>query len=267
MTQRSTTVRNDSRLPHGAIFRGEKLEASGVAALVAALEVRDLLSRDERDAIYQLNWRFRDFARGAEIIRDRSRPTESCLVSAGYAVRAGYLRSGQRQLTSVLVPGDFVDLHGLLLRVMDHSVLALTDCRMAFVDHAALRRLSGDFPHLWRMLALLLAIDASIQRSWLLSIGRRNPSSHLAHLLCELYARLRIVGRADGDEFEFPVSQADLADLLGLSVVHTNRTLQELRALNLVRWRGRIVQVPDMKALANVAEFDPIYLHLEREPR
>src|SRR5690606_28000017 len=102
VTQRSTTVRNDSRLPHGAIFRGEKLEASGVAALVAALEVRDLVSRDERDAIYQLNWRFRDFARGAEIIRDRSRPTESCLVSAGYAVRAGYLRSGQRQLTSVL---------------------------------------------------------------------------------------------------------------------------------------------------------------------
>ena len=162
---------------------------------------------------------------------------------------------------------DFADLHGLLLKVMDHSVIALTDCRIGFVDHAALRRLSADHPHLWRLFTLLLTIDASIQRTWLVSIGRRNPASHLAHLICETHLRLFSVGRAKPDEFELPIGQADLADLLGLSVVHTNRTLQELRAQNLVRWRGGTVHLPDRKALAALAEFDPIYLHLDPERR
>jgi CRP-like cAMP-binding protein len=235
--------------------------------LIAALEARDQLSDEEKQALERLPWRFKDYTRGSEIIRDRSHPTESCLVTEGFAVRAGYLRSGQRQLTAVQVPGDFADLHGLLLRIMDHSVIALTDCRVSFVDHAALRRLSNEHPHLWRVLMLMVAIDGSIQRSWLVSIGRRNPVSHLAHLICEIHLRLLAVGRAQPDEFEFPIGQADLADLLGLSVVHTNRTLQELRAQNLVRWRGGIVQVPDRKALATLAEFDPIYLHLESERR
>jgi CRP-like cAMP-binding protein len=243
------------------------VEGSGIAALITALEARDQLAEDEKQALESLPWRFKDYARGSEMIRDRSRPAESCLIVDGFAVRAGYLRSGQRQLTAVEVPGDFADLHGLLLKVMDHSVIALTDCRVGFVDHAALRRLSGDWPHLWRLFTLLLVIDASIQRSWLVSMGRRNPVSHLAHLICEIHQRLLAVGHAGQHEFEFPIGQADLADLLGLSVVHTNRTLQELRAQNLVQWRGGIVQVPDLKALAALAEFDPIYLHLERERR
>jgi CRP-like cAMP-binding protein len=243
------------------------LEDSGISSLIASLENRDHLSAEEKAALEALNWRFRDFPRGTEIIRDRSRPAESCLIVQGYGVRAGYLRSGQRQLTALLVPGDFADLHGLLLKVMDHSVIALTDCRIGFVDHAALRRLSADHPHLWRLFTLLLTIDASIQRTWLVSIGRRNPASHLAHLICETHLRLLSVGRALPDAFDLPIGQADLADLLGLSVVHTNRTLQELRAQNLVRWRGGTVQLPDRKALAALAEFDPIYLHLGPERR
>lgn len=265
MERSNTRLRTDSRFPPGPMDGGSRLHDSGIATLLASLENRDQLSGEEREALERLNWRFRDFSRGTEIIRDRSRPAESCLIVSGFGVRAGYLRSGQRQLTAVLVPGDFADLHGLMLKVMDHSVIALTDCRVAFVDHASLRRLSSDFPHLWRLLTLLLVIDGSIQRSWLVSIGRRNPVSHLAHLICELHMRLFAVGFATPDQFEFPIGQADLADLLGLSVVHTNRTLQELRSLNLVKWRGGIVQLPDPKALAALAEFDPIYLHLDRE--
>lgn len=243
------------------------MEDSGISSLIASLENRDRLSAEEKAALEALNWRFRDFPRGTEIIRDRSRPAESCLIVQGFAVRAGYLRSGQRQLTALLVPGDFADLHGLLLKVMDHSVIALTDCRIGFVDHAALRRLSADHPHLWRLFTLLLTIDASIQRTWLVSIGRRNPASHLAHLICETHLRLFSVGRARPDEFELPIGQADLADLLGLSVVHTNRTVQDLRATGMVAWAQNVVSIEAFGALARTVGFDPAYLNLSPEPR
>jgi CRP-like cAMP-binding protein len=150
---------------------------------------------------------------------------------------------------------------------MDHSVIALTDCRVAFVEHGDLHRLASEQPHLWRMLSMLVAIDSAIQRNWLVSLGRRNPLSHLAHLICELYLRLEVVGAASTHRFEFRIGQADLADLLGLSVVHTNRTMQELRSLKLMTWRNGMITILDWNALANLAEFDPVYLNLFQEPR
>lgn len=256
----------DSRHSGGRQDGGVGLAESTIAALLASLERRDTISAEEREALCKLGWRFKEYARGSEIIHDRSRPFESCLLTEGYAARVGYLRSGRRQLTAIHVPGDFVDLHGALLKVMDHSVVALTDCRVAFVDHGELQKLAGEQPHLWRMFALLLAIDSAVQRSWLVSLGRRNPSSHLAHLVCEIYLRLEIVGKASDSQFEFRVGQAELADMLGLSVVHTNRTLQELRQ-NLLTWRNGVIKILDWNALANLAEFDPTYLNLFREPR
>ena len=257
----------DSQRSVGERNGGAGLAESHIAALVAALERRDHVSAEERSALEKLGWRLKDYARGAEIIRDRSRPFESCLLVDGYASRVGYLRSGRRQLTAIHVGGDFIDLHGLLLRVMDHSVIALTDCRVAFVEHSELQKLAGEQPHLWRLLSLLLANDAAVQRSWLVSLGRRNPISHLAHLICELYLRLEIVGKTKDYELEFPIGQADLADVLGLSVVHTNRTLQDLRAQNLVTWRNGVIRILDWPGLTHLAEFEPTYLSLVREPR
>jgi len=246
---------------------GAVLADSHIAALLASLERRDQISAEEKNALDRMGWRFKDYPRGAEIIHDRSRPFESCLLIDGYGSRVGYLRSGRRQLTAIHVGGDFVDLHGMLLKVMDHSVIALTDCRVAFTEHSELQKLAGEQPHLWRMLSLLLTIDSAVQRSWLVSLGRRNPPSHLAHLICEIYLRLEVVGKAKDNQFEFRIGQADLADLLGLSVVHTNRTLQELRSQNLLTWRNGFIKILDWNALANLAEFDPIYLNLFREPR
>lgn len=212
-------------------------------------------------------WRSRDFARGTEIVADRSRPTESCLLTSGLAARAVLLRNGSRQLTAVHVPGDFVDLHGMLIKKMDHSVLALTDCTTLFAEHGELERLAETHPHLWRMLSLLLAIDSAIQRAWMVGLGRRNPLSHLAHLICEIYLRLKSVAIADNHEFDFRVGQAELADMLGLSVVHTNRTLQELRATNAISWRNGQIRILDWPALSKLGEFDPVYLNLFREAR
>jgi CRP-like cAMP-binding protein len=236
------------------------------APLVAVLRQRDHVSQEEEKTLAGLGWRTRDYTRGSEIVPDRSRPSESCLLVSGLAARAVILRNGSRQITAVHVPGDFVDLHGMLLEVMDHSVAALTDCRVAFVDHTALKKLSAEKPRLWRLLSVTLAVDAAIQRAWMVGLGRRNPLSHLANLFCELYLRLKAIGWVKDDGFEFRVGQADIADMLGLSVVHTNRTLQDLRSSGAITWNNGRVHIHDWDTLAGIAEFDATYLNLTRTP-
>jgi CRP-like cAMP-binding protein len=240
---------------------------AGLSALIATLERRDAVSDREKEALHALPWRMRDFARGAEIVPDRSRPSESCLLTEGMASRSVILLNGTRQLTALHIPGDFVDFHGMLIRVMDHAVVAMAPSRAAFVEHGALRELAGREPHLFRMLSVTLAIDAAIQRAWMVGLGRRNPVSHLAHLLCELYLRMELIGAVSEGSYDFRVGQTELADMLGLSVVHTNRTVQDLRAQKLVSWRNGRVVVHDFAALAKLGEFDPVYLNLFREQR
>ncbi len=248
----------------GGIVREAILESdNAAAALVATLKKRDHLADNEERALRDLGWRVRRFSRGTEIVPDRSRATESCLTTDGFAARAVFLRNGSRQLTAVHVRGDFVDLHGMLLDVMDHSVVALTECTVAFVDHAELRVLSQEHPRLWRLLSALIATDAAIQRAWMIGLGRRNPLGHLAHLFCELFLRLQVSGAITDGGFDFRVGQADIADMLGLSVVHTNRTVQELRLSGAISWNNGRVQIHDWEALASIAEFDPTYLNLQ----
>lgn len=209
----------------------------------------------------------KEYRADAEIIAEGSRPQESCLVLEGFAARAQHLSSGKRQLTAVHIPGDFVDLHGFLLKQMDHGVIALSPCRVAFVPHAALRAVTETNPHLARMFWLSTVVDGAIQRAWITCLGRRSAIQHLAHLICELYLRLEIVGRAENGTFEFPVTQSELGDMLGLSNVHVNRILQDLRATRLIRWRGSTISIDDFEGLKTFAEFDPLYLNLAREPR
>lgn len=144
---------------------------------------------------------------------------------------------------------------------------ALGPCKAAFIDHEALVQLTLDHPHLNRLLWMTTTIDGAIQRAWITCLGRRSPRQHLAHLICEIYLRLEVVGLADDGVFSFPATQEELGDMLGLSTVHVNRTLQDLRSKGLVHWRGNIVTIDDFQRLAASAEFDPTYLHLRREPR
>ncbi len=236
-------------------------------ALFSMLERRDELSVAERKALESLSWRLRSYGDGDEIIPERSEPTESCLLVEGLAARSRQLANGNRQLTAVHVPGDFVDLHGLLLKVMDHAVMALAPCRMAFAPHSEVRRIAAEFPHLGRLLFMTVAIDAAIQRNWIACMGRMDPLRHIAYLVCEVYCRLDVVGQVKDRAFDFPVTQSEVADLVGLSIVHTNRTIQELRASGHVTWQGNQVIVHDWDGLARLADFDPTYLNLVRRPR
>lgn len=236
-------------------------------AFLRGLDRRDSLSDDEIKIIKEMPGRPAAFAAGEEIVVEGSRPRDSCLITSGFAARSQSLRSGERQITAVHVPGDFVDLHSMMLKVMDHSVVALGPCKVAFVPHESIRQVTEESPHLARMFWLSTTVDGAIQRTWITCLGRRSAEQHLAHLICELYVRLEVAGIASDMTFAFPVTQAQLGDVLGLSVVHVNRKLQELRAAGLVEWRDGKVTIKDFDRLAGLSEFDPTYLSLQREAR
>lgn len=236
-------------------------------ALLRYLECRDEVTLAERALIAGLSMRFKSFAKGEELVAEGTRTHESCLVLSGFTGREVLLSDGTRQITAIHVPGDFVDLHALLLKVMDHSVVALTEAYAAYVPHQELVRISVAAPHLSRLFWLSTVVDGAIQRAWIACIGRRKPLHHLAHLLCELSMRLNAVGLAPLHTFEFPITQAQLADVLGMSLVQVNRTLQQLRRTGLVSWKGSTVTIHDFGGLATLSDFDPVYLNLFKEAR
>lgn len=236
-------------------------------ALVTSLSLRDEIDPEEAALLDGLSFRRRQLRKGEELVAQHSRPTESCVVLSGVTAREVLLDDGKRQITALHIPGDFVDLHAFLLKVMDHSVVALTDCEAAYVPHRDLLRVMERSPHLGRLLWLSTVVDGAIQRAWITSAGRRSATAHFGHLICELYLRLEAVGLASEGRFEFPVPQNELADALGFSLVHVNRTLQDLRATGLVSWKGSAVSILDFEGLARMSQFDPTYLNLIRIPR
>lgn len=243
------------------------VEAEGKSALIRMLQHRDVLSAREIELIENLPMRVASFAPGRDIVMQGTRPTESCLVLKGFAGRSQTLREGQTQITALHVAGDFVDLHGYLLKVMDHSVVAIGHCQVGFVSHKEVRAITETTHHLTRLFWLSTLIDGAIQRTWITCIGRRSAEQHMAHLICELYVRLEAAGVARGLVFDFPMTQTQLGDALGLSVVHVNRKLQELRSANLLTWQSGKITILDFEGLATLAEFDPTYLSLRQEPR
>ncbi|MBZ9857515.1 Crp/Fnr family transcriptional regulator [Mesorhizobium sp. CA13] len=238
-----------------------------ISALFKVLERRDDITPGDRAILEDGPWRTRDYEVGDEIVAEHSEPKESCVIVAGITGRTVTFADGRRQITALHIPGDFVDLHAFLLHVMDHNVVALAPARMAFIGHDTLRRITDSHQHLFRVLSTVLAVDAAIQRVWIACLGRRSAGAHLAHLICEMFLRMEVVGMTRGRSFEFPVTQSMLADTIGLSIVHLNRTLMELRRADLITWERKVVTITNWDRLARAAEFDGTYLNLRKEPR
>ena len=165
------------------------------------------------------------------------------------------------------VAGDFADLHSFTLKRLDHDVIALTPCRIAMVPHERLKEITERFPHLTRMFWLMTNIDAAIQREWTVSVGSRPALARMAHLFCELNVRLAVGGLAENDRYDFPLTQVELGECLGLTSVHVNRTLQELRGRGLLSLENRRLAIHDLDELKRVADFDGLYLYVEKRPR
>lgn len=235
--------------------------------LTQQLRWRDTLSVEERAVLDDLVARIRDYDRDEDIAVEGEYPGISKLILSGYAVRYKILTNGRRQIVALHIKGDFVDLHSFPLKKMDHSVAAVTSCRVALVPHDQLRIITERHPHLTRMLWMTTLIDAAIHREWMVGMGRRSAFEQLAHFICEMHCRLRLVSESAGLVFTLPLTQTDLSDTLGLSLVHVNRVVRKLRKEGLVVWRGFEVEILDWDRIREVAGFDPDYMHLESEPR
>lgn len=238
-----------------------------VACLVRKLRVRDQVSDAEADILRDAVARIEDIPLGRTLVVPDQRLEQSMLLVSGFVARYKDLSNGQRQITDIHVAGDFVDLHGFLLKRLEHHIGTLSPIRMAFVPHDRLTRISEEQPHLLRMLWLSTLIDAAIQRERMLSVGRRSAISRIAHLVCDFYTRLSLVSETNGLSFTLPITQIDIADATGLTSVHVNRMLRQLRDRGLVTFRNATVEIHDLPGLMKLADFDRSYLFLESTPR
>ncbi|SEP65284.1 cAMP-binding domain of CRP or a regulatory subunit of cAMP-dependent protein kinases [Devosia sp. YR412] len=231
------------------------------------LNRRDRIGPEEQRALAEAAEDRLVYAAGEDLVVEGERPTRSMLVTSGFTCRYRTLPDGQRQLTAIHLPGDFVDLHSFLLKEMDHSVGALSPTTIITFPHERLVKLTERFPHLTRLLWLLTLLDGSTHREWLVGMGRLSAQERVAHLFCEVYARLSSIGFASDYRFNLPITQAALADAVGISTVHVNRVLQELRMGGYISWDGGQLVIQDWDRLVALAQFNDRYLHLVQEPR
>ncbi|AJP74461.1 Crp/Fnr family transcriptional regulator [Sphingomonas hengshuiensis] len=231
------------------------------------LRARDDITDAEAEAISDAIGEIVEYASDVTFIAPKQELTHSTLLLEGLMCRYKDLSDGQRQITEIHVPGDFADLHSFTLKHLDHSMMTLTPCTIAKVPHTELTRITEAYPHLARVLWFSTNLDACIHREWEVSLGRRSALERTAHLFCELQQRLAIVEMASESDYAFPLTQTELAECLGLTSVHVNRVLKELRERGLVEFRGGRVTIHDLRELRRVAEFDPAYLYLEKRAR
>jgi CRP-like cAMP-binding protein len=173
------------------------------------------------------------------------------------------LEDGARQIFSFHIAGDLPDLQSLHLKTMDHSLAALVPSRVTFVQHDTIRKLLRSFPHIGQLLWRDTLIDAAIFRQWMIGMGKKHAPQKIAHLLCELFTKMEAVGLTQGNSCRFPITQTALGDAMGLSTVHVNRSLMELRAKGFIRLEKHILTILKWNELQQYTEFDPLYLHME----
>ena len=238
-----------------------------IEKLLLKLRARDDIDGDEEQALRDAVGETTDVRPGETVIRAGQQIDRSVLLLKGLMCRYKDVSSGERQIMELQIAGDFLDLHGFTLKRLDHSVLCLSPARIAYAPHERLKVITEQYPHLTRLLWFSTNLDAAIHREWMVSLGRRTAAQRLAHLFCELHVRLGLVGLANASGYELPLSQIVLAECLGLTPVHVNRMLKELRELGLATFRNGRVEIQDLERLRRLAEFDPAYLYLERQPR
>jgi CRP-like cAMP-binding protein len=235
--------------------------------LFLKLRVRDELSHEEEEALSKTIQGVEEIGAKQVVVKRGQLLDQSILLIDGMMCRYKDLRNGRRQISALHVPGDFLDLHGFTLKRLDHDVMALGRSVVAFASHEGLRSLTERFPHLTRLLWFTTNLDAAIHREWELSLGQRSGVARAAHLLCELYHRLDMVGEVRDDAYAFPVNQSELGECLGLTPVHTNRVLKELRERGLATFRNGTVTIENLRQLEMLAEFDDAYLYREQVSR
>ena len=235
----------------------------GYNPLIRKLSVAEALTDRDRTVLTEMCGTPRRMEAGRDIIRAGEPPSDVQLVLDGLACRYKILPEGNRQIVAVMVPGDFCDLHVAILGEMDHSIATITACTVVDIPAATIRDLTENQPRIARALWWATLVDEAILREWLAGMGQREAPERLVHLFCELLLRLQLVGFADDNSYDLPLTQMDLADLMGMTSVHVNRTLKHLRELELIELKRRRLTIPDVARLKAYCSFEPAYLHLK----
>ncbi|MGA9581186.1 MAG: Crp/Fnr family transcriptional regulator [Allosphingosinicella sp.] len=235
----------------------------GIERIVRRLALRGPLTDEDKAAIRDLPFTNRTIEPGAYLVREGEPPTICTLLFSGFAYRHKVTGKGERQIMSVHMPGEFLDLQNTFLEVADHNVQTLTRCEVAAVSGQAIRELALAHPRVGRAMWIETLVDSAIFREWIVNVGRRDSISRVSHLLCEFALRLEAAGLAEGHRYEMPMTQEQIADCTGLTPVHVNRVLKELGRMGLIERDKRAVSIVQWDRLRHVGDFNTRYLHLE----
>jgi CRP-like cAMP-binding protein len=233
-----------------------------LAPIVKRLRRWSVLDEQDVEALISLPNVVRNLAVHEHIVREGDRPQYACLLLSGYAYRYKIAGSGGRQIFSIHMRGDLVDLQNSLLKTADHNVQALTKVEAAFIPVEAMKSIAFDRPPVGHALWYETLVDASIFREWTLNVGRRDARTRTAHMLCEFALRLDLEDLGGREGYELPMTQEELGDALALTSVHVNRTLKALGDAGFISRTRRSVTILDWEKLAKVGDFDSRYLHV-----
>ena len=234
--------------------------------LLRKLESIGEVSIQDRQALTRLDHRVRYLAPRDDVALEGEEATDCCLLVDGLMHRYKVLPDGRRQILGFHTPGEIPDLFSLHIRRADHNLASVGPCTVALIAHADLHTLLTRYPDIKDLFWRDTLLQAAISQAWIIGLGRRSARARLAHLFCELFCRLAAVGLANRTRCSLRVTQADLGDALGLSTVHINRSLQELRREGLLSLESGCLTIHNWDRLAATAGFDPAYLNLATCP-
>jgi CRP-like cAMP-binding protein len=237
-------------------------EGGGLHPLLRKLRNWVPFDKEDEQAILALPYSEKRLAHGQYVIREGDVAAHSCLVVSGFAMRHKIVGDGGRQIINIHMAGDMADLQNALLSVADHNVQALTPMTAAFIPRDAIIELAFARPSVGKALWKETLVEGSISREWIANVGRRDARTRIAHLLCEFAMRLEAVGLGEQCNYELPMTQEQIADTVGLTPVHVNRTLQALDREELITRSKRSVVIANWKRLTEEGDFNPTYLHL-----
>ena len=235
--------------------------------LLAKIEAIVTLGPEERDFVRSFERNRRRFSAREELVRQSESASHCGVLFDGWAMRFKTLSDGRRHIINFILPGDFYGLFSTLVATADHSVTTLTAGSLAILEGNTLAESFRHHPKIGAALAWFGARDEALIAERATGLGRRTALERMAHMLLELLRRLEVVQLAQNNRYELPVTQEILADTLGLSLVHANRTLRQLREHRLIDIEGQNIYLLNLRALREIADFDDLYLHLRRMPK
>jgi CRP-like cAMP-binding protein len=241
------------------------LSSNPLELLLHNLELRSPLSECDRLAILSLPYTLKSLAPGSYLVREGEPPVSCGVLVSGFAYRQKLTGDGGRQILSIHIPGEALDFQNVFLNSADHSVQMLTRGQMALVPRADIQAIARSSPAIGHAILVSILVEASIFREWILNVGRRDAKSRLAHVLCELAVRLDTHGLTAEMGYHLPMTQAELADALGLTPVHLNRVIRALELDGLLVRSKRELSFPDWERMRDLADFNERYLHLARQ--